>query len=202
MAVTCIAAYLLGGINGAIIVSTVFLRTDIRTKGSGNAGLTNMYRSFGLRAAILTLLIDVLKAAAGIFIGWLWVGSVTHYPMLGKLLAGFFVMLGHALPVWYDFKGGKGALACGVVALMVDWRVGLICIAFFIVIVIISNYVSAGSILSGGIVFPLFTRVFGANNIEFLLAAACAVLIVVMHVPNIVRIIRGTENKLHLQRKR
>jgi glycerol-3-phosphate acyltransferase PlsY len=200
--ITCIVSYLLGGINGAIIVSTVFLREDIRTKGSGNAGLTNMYRSFGIRAAVMTLVIDVLKAAIGILIGWLWIGHATGFPLMGKLIAGLLVMLGHAFPIWYGLKGGKGALVCGVVALMVDWRVGLICIAFFIVVVIISSYVSAGSILSGAIVFPLFTRVFGATSQEFLLAALCGVLIVIMHIPNIGRIIMGKENKFRLQRKR
>jgi glycerol-3-phosphate acyltransferase PlsY len=126
---------------------------DIRDYGSHNAGLTNFYRTFGLPGFVIVLLTDVGKSVAAILIGQFLLGIVGE-PMIGKLFAGFCLLLGHFYPAFYQFRGGKGVLCTGVLSLMVDWRAGIICWAVFILVVLFSKYISLGSIL-GTLLFPL-----------------------------------------------
>ena len=193
--VIAVVAYMLGAVNGAIIASKYIFKKDIRDYGSGNAGLTNFYRIFGTKGILIVLAIDILKTAAAVFLGWLLL-HIYGYGMVGKLFAGFFVMLGHAFPVYYDFKGGKGVLCGGILVLMLDWRIGLICWAVFALAVLFTRYVSLGSVCAG-IMLPVGVAIFGGWYLQVLLAVACGLLLVIMHRENIVRLIQGRERKLN-----
>ncbi len=198
IAIIAIASYLLGGINGAIIASTKFFKKDIREYGSKNAGLTNFYRVFGTKGVLLVLAIDIAKSAASVLLGW-WLLGLCGYALLGKLIAGFFAILGHTFPVYYRFKGGKGILCAGILVLILDWKIGLICWAVFILLVLLTRYVSLGSIL-GTIAFPVSMAYFGNRWYEVLVAACCAILIVARHSENIYRLFTGKESKLKLKK--
>ena len=178
-------------------MSKYIYKKDIREYGSGNAGLTNAYRVFGKKSVALVLLIDIAKAAIAAFLGWLLLGHFGH-PMVGKLFAGFFVILGHIFPIYYQFKGGKGVLCCGIVSLILDWRVGLICWGIFILIVLLTRYVSLGSIL-GGIAFPVSIGILGGWYLEVLLASLCGFLLIVKHSKNIVRLFKRNESKINFK---
>ena len=198
-AITAIVAYLLGGVNGAIIASTKFFKKDIRQYGSKNAGLTNFYRVLGTKGVLLVLAIDILKSAVSVLLGW-WLLGLEGYPMLGKLIAGFFAILGHVFPVYYRFKGGKGILCAGILVLMLDWKVGLISWGVFLLVVLLTRYVSLGSIL-GTIAFPVSMALFGDPWYEVLVAACCAALMMARHAENIARLFKGKESKLSLKKK-
>ena len=197
LVLTAAIAYFLGGLNGAIISSMGFFHRDIRNYGSGNAGLTNYLRTFGANSIVMVVLIDIAKSVLAILAGG-WLLGFVGYPVVGKLFAGFCLAMGHMYPVYYGFKGGKGVLCTGVTVMMVDWRVGLICLGIFLVTVIFTRYVSLGSIL-GTLFWPVFLWVFGYAPLEGTLALLTALLVVVKHAENIVRLIGGTENKLNLK---
>ena len=194
-------AYLLGGLNGAIIASKLFYRKDIREFGSGNPGLTNFYRVFGKGGALLVIAIDMAKAiAAVLFAGWLF-GTYLNMLILGRALAGLFVILGHCFPLFYKFKGGKGIMSAATVLIVLDWRVALICYAAFFTILAIFRYVSLASIV-GSMIFPpsVFFLDIGGDNV-FIIATLCAVLLVVRHKGNIKRLVRREEPKFSLRRE-
>jgi glycerol-3-phosphate acyltransferase PlsY len=192
--VIAIVSYLLGAVNGAIIASKYIFKKDIRDYGSGNAGLTNFYRIFGTKGIVIVLAIDVVTTAAAVILGW-GLLRLFGYGMVGKLVAGFFVMLGHAFPVYYGFKGGKGVLCGGILVLMLDWRIGLICWAVFALAVLFTRYVSLGSVCAG-IMLPVGVAIFGGWYLQVLLSVACGLLLVIMHRDNILRLIAGRERKL------
>ena len=189
-----IESYILGSVNGAIITSRFIFRKDVRNYGSGNAGLTNFLRTFGITGLALVVLIDVAKSVIAMLIGGLLMKSFEAVTV-GKLFAGFCLMLGHIFPVLYGFKGGKGVLCGGVVAFMVDWRIGLVCIAAFAVVVVFTGYVSLGSMI-GAALCPIMLWIFGFTGLEGTLALLCALLIIFKHAENILRLIGGTERKL------
>jgi glycerol-3-phosphate acyltransferase PlsY len=195
---TAICAYFLGGINGAIISSRYLFKKDIRDFGSRNAGLNNFYRTFGLPGLVLVLITDVGKSVAAIFIGYGLLGVVGQ-PTVGMLFAGFCLMLGHFYPAFYQFRGGKGVLCAGVLALMVDWRVGVLCWLIFALVVVFTKYVSLGSIL-GMVCFPPLLLAFGYEGPAIPIALLCTLAVVVKHLPNIRRLINGTESRLNLGR--
>lgn len=194
--IIAIVSYLLGAVNGSIIASKYFFKKDIRELGSGNAGLTNFYRNFGTTGIVVVLLIDIIKTAVAVFLGW-GLMKIYGHGMVGKLFAGFFVMLGHAFPIYYGFKGGKGVLCGGILVLMLDWRIGLLCWLVFLIAVIFTKYVSLGSI-GAGIMCPIGTAIFGGWWLQVVLALMCGLLLVVMHRQNILRLIAGKERKLNL----
>lgn len=198
-----IISYAFGNINGAIISSKYIWKKDIRDYGSGNAGLTNFYRTFGLAGAALVVAADVLKTVIPVLLGGWLLGiledpaGLIDYAAIGKLFAGFCVMMGHSFPALYQFKGGKGVLCGGVVAFIVDWRVGLICLLIFVLIVIFTRYVSLASVCCS-VFFPLFMLIFQHKAIENVLALFCALLLVLKHSANIGRLISKSEPKLEL----
>lgn len=200
LAIIAIVSYLLGGMNGAIITSLNFFRKDVRKFGSGNAGLTNFTRVFGSNGAILVVLVDVLKTVASILFGR-WLLGTLGYPSVGTLFAGFCAMLGHIYPVYYSFHGGKAALCGGVLVWMIDWRVGLICYLIFIIVVVFTKYVSLGSML-GGLCMPAAVLAFGYEGLDVILALLCSLLIIFAHRENIVRLIKGTESKLSIGKRK
>ncbi|MBR5114526.1 MAG: glycerol-3-phosphate acyltransferase [Oscillospiraceae bacterium] len=195
--IVAIVAYLLGGINGAIIASKYIFKKDIRNYGSGNAGLTNFYRIFGAKGVALVLLIDIGKTVIGILFGWLML-RIYGFSMVGKLFAGFFLTLGHVFPVYYGFKGGKGVLCCGITVLAVDPVVGLICWIVFAIVALLTHYISLGSI-AAAVAFPIGIAAFGGWWLQVLLAIFCAVVLIIMHRHNIIRLILGKESKFSFE---
>ena len=190
-----VIAYLCGGANGALITTRLLYHTDIRKHGSGNAGLTNYYRTFGGPGVFLVIAIDIFKSVFAVEIGGLLMG-IYGYATVGKLFAGFCLIIGHMYPVYYHFKGGKGVL-CGVImATLVSWRVGLGCFSIFVVVVALTRYVSLGSILGSLACGPLLF-LFGFLIGECFLGLLCSLLIVLKHEGNIRRLIAGKERRLH-----
>ena len=197
---TALCAYFLGGINGAIISSRFLFKKDIRDYGSHNAGLNNFHRTFGLNGLLLVVVTDVGKSVIAILIGRGLLSTVGE-PMVGMLFAGLCLMLGHFYPAFYQFKGGKGVLCAGVLVLMVDWRVGLICWAVFLLTVVFTRYVSLGSML-GAVSLPIALFIFGIRDIELVLAVFCSAAVIVKHADNIRRLLAHSESQLNIGRPR
>lgn len=197
-------AYFLGCFNGAVIVSKYILRNDIRNHGSGNAGLTNFYRVFGGGLTLVVILCDVIKAILAVLIGTLIIGMVTGGwmgPVLGKYWAGLFCLLGHMFPCMFHFKGGKGILSGGAIAIMIDWRIALVVWGGFLLLAVLTRYVSLGSCWAGAS-FP-FATWFVYHDVFLTVFGAClGCLILYMHRGNIQRLLSGTENKFSLHHKK
>lgn len=196
--ITAVVAYLLGNLNGAVVISRIVAHEDVRTKGSGNAGLTNFTRNYGARASIFVILIDVGKAVAACLLGGLLLKGYGHYAD-GVALGGLFVILGHDFPVLLGFRGGKGILSGVTVALMMDWRIGLFVFGVFLVAYGLTKYVSLGSILSSGAFGPIFAFFhWGEAVFPICVGFGLSALIVWMHRTNIVRLVKGQERKTNL----
>ena len=195
------ASYFLGCFNGAVIVSKYILRDDVRNHGSGNAGLTNFYRTFGGPLTFIVILCDMLKAVLSVLLGvWLLGGVFT--PEFGKYWAALFCLLGHMFPCMFGFKGGKGILSGGAIALMVDWRVALVVWGGFLLLAILTKYVSLGSTWAGAS-FPFATWFcFPDQPVVVVLAFLCGGLVVWKHRANIKRLLSGTESKFSLHKKK
>ena len=192
-----VSSYLLGNLNGALIASTLVAHEDVRTQGSGNAGLTNFIRNYGIQNALLVVLIDAGKAVLACFASGMLLNPYGYW-LEGRVLGGFFVLLGHIFPVWLGFKGGKGILSGLVIALMVDWRIALMIIFTFFVVYFLTQYVSLSSVL-GSIVFGVGFVIFHHSNMFVCLGGVLkASLAVFMHRSNISRLIRGEERKTNL----
>ena len=207
VAVTAVFAYFCGCFNGAVIVSKYILRDDVRKHGSGNAGLTNFYRTFGGPLTFVVILTDVLKAVAAILVaGWLFGGVAVYdawqpiWPVLAKYWAGTFCLLGHMFPCTFHFKGGKGILSGGTIAIMIDWRVALVVWGGFLVLAILTKWVSLGSIWAGAS-FPFATWFVYHSWLLLILAIFLGGLIVWKHRGNLKRILSGTESKFSLHHK-
>lgn len=206
---TALVAYLIGSISGAIIISKKVSGSDIRESGSKNAGTTNMLRVHGKKLAVMTLLVDVIKGVVAVLIGIL-IDSVLnrHYGIIGnmKYIAAVFAILGHDFPIYFGFKGGKGVATSIGVALMLDWKVGLIVMIAALVIMAASRYVSLGSVI-GAVIYPCIVAAFmlgmGEFNAAYLISAIIiGLLIIVKHKSNIERLKNGTENKLFQKREK
>jgi len=212
--VTIVCAYLLGSINSAIIVSRTIYHDDIRKHGSGNAGLTNMLRTYGKGAAGLTLLGDISKTAiailiSAVFFGFNYVGGVSTGDGM-CYVAGLFTVVGHIAPAYYKFKGGKGVLTTAVTALILSPIPFLILFTLFVLVVAISKYVSLGSVIAA-ILYPVMLRGYFAvvfsntdKSLPGLAALATiiiAILIVWCHRGNLQRISERTERKISFKKK-
>ena len=195
-----IAAYFCGCFNGAVIVSKYILRDDIRTHGSGNAGLTNFYRTFGGFLTLVVILCDVLKAVLAIWIAADIVNTPAEAVILAKYWAGLWCLLGHMFPCMFHFKGGKGILSGGTIAIMIDWRIALVVWGGFIVLAVLTRYVSLGSCWAGAS-FPFATWFVYQDVILLVLSIVIGGLILYMHRANIHRLLTGTENKFSLHHK-
>ena len=189
-----IISYALGSLNGAIIAGHFILHKDVRRYGSRNAGLTNYYRTFGTTGIIALVLIDVLKTVIAVLIGGALMNKVDAKEV-GMLFAGFCVILGHMFPALFQFRGGKGVLSGVTMAFLVDWRVGLCCLLTFLILLLFTRYVSLGSV-AGAALCPVYLWIFGHERLSIILGALCALLIVIKHAENIVRLISGTERRI------
>lgn len=193
-----IVAYALGSINFAVILSRKFAGFDVREKGSKNAGTTNVLRTVGKKAALFTLVLDILKGVVAVLVAILAQVMWTGFDLTTlKYIAGFMAILGHTFPVFFEFRGGKGVATAIGVLLMLNWKIGLICLIFGLVVIAISKMVSLGSI-SAAILFPILTIFMqeSVNLIGIIISFAIAGLVVFNHRSNIKRIKQGKENKL------
>ena len=206
-------AYFCGCFNGAVIVSKYILRDDVRTHGSGNAGLTNFFRTFGGPLTFVVILTDVLKAIVAILIS-LWLGGLFDPRLVAvgpledqdmilvffKYWGGLFCLLGHMFPCMFHFKGGKGILSGGTIAIMIDWRVALVVWGGFLILAVLTRYVSLGSCWAGAS-FPFITWFVYRSVPVTVLSVIIGGLILYMHRGNIHRLLTGTENKFTLHKK-
>ena len=192
-----VIAYLLGNLNGAVVISKLVAKDDVRTHGSGNAGLTNFVRNYGSATSVFVILIDMGKAVAACLVGGLLLKRFGYYTE-GIALGGLFVILGHDFPALLGFKGGKGILSGVTVALMMDWRIGLFVFGIFLAAYLLTGYVSLGSILSSGSFGFWYAWFHWGSLFPILVGFFLSGLIVWMHRGNIVRLVKGEERKTNL----
>lgn len=195
IALILLVSYLLGCFNGSVMTSHFIIRDDVRKHGSGNAGLTNFYRTYGAKYALGVILCDMLKMVVAGLIGGYLFSSLYGDWTLGLLLAGIGCELGHMFPVFFGFKGGKGILSGGTLVIMLDWRVALIAWALFMLLWLVTKYVSLGSVC-GTATVPVTTFLFlGHNWLYFALSLVVVGLIIYCHRENIVRLVKRQEHK-------
>lgn len=196
-----VLGYFLGNLNGAIVVSRWSYRDDVREHGSGNAGLTNFQRTYGGASTLLVLAIDAVKTVAACGAAWLLLRG-TRELAFGKMLAGFFVVVGHMYPVLFRFKGGKGVLCCAALALMMDLRVFGILAVLFLGCLALTRYVSLSSCLAA-LAFPFaFSCFYWGDWGVIALAALLGAYVIYMHRSNLRRLAAGQESRFSLHGKR
>lgn len=218
---TMVIAYLIGSLSPAIMITRLNSGRDIREMGSGNAGFTNVLRSVGVGPAVATIVCDYLKGIIAVAIGW-WIFSgltVTNdvapleYVKYGRYLAGMFVIIGHAFPIYYGFRGGKGVVTANALMLVVDWRVFLMIIGTFLLIALTTKLISLGSTACAAL-YPVYTLLITyfceylpylgtENELRFrfvLISTACALvvglMVIIMHKENLKRLFNGEEKRI------
>ena len=195
--ITTLVCYFLGNHNGAICVS-LMMGDDVRSHGSGNAGLTNFIRNFGANRALLVIAIDVLKAILACVLGEL---MFPEYEIAGRTLGGVAVMVGHDFPALQGFRGGKGILSGWFIAFMIDWRVGVLIGIVFFAAYLLTQYVSLGSVLAAA-TFCIGFLVFYPHDILVIAGTSfMGLLTIFQHRQNIVRLLKGEERKTNLFQK-
>ncbi len=197
-------SYLLGSINTGILVSKIFFKDDVRNHGSNNAGATNVLRTYGKKAAALTVVGDALKGVVAIFIAVIaldFLAIEDSFKHIIIYISAFCAVIGHNFPIYFRFKGGKGVLTSVAVIITLDPIIGLTTLVIAIAIMAISKYVSLGSVL-GAIAAFLLSVILRRNDIYFVvLCLLLALLVIVRHKANIKRLINGTEAKLGEKKK-
>ncbi|MDD6728956.1 MAG: glycerol-3-phosphate 1-O-acyltransferase PlsY [Eubacteriales bacterium] len=211
-----VISYLLGSLNFSVILSNRLKNDDVREHGSGNAGTTNMLRNYGKKYAVLTIIGDMLKVAVAILIAFailkimpisdsdksqfdsLTAGIDTK--MLVKSFAGLFCVLGHIFPCFFKFKGGKGVATSGGMVFVIDWRIALILLAIFAVVVLITKYVSLGSIVMA-LLYPVMIYIFHRSIVLTIIALVFTIIVVVAHRQNIYNLIHHKESKITDKKK-
>ena len=222
LVLAAVVAYLMGSINWAIIITKIVSNKDIRDSGSGNAGATNVLRTQGPAFAVMTLVLDSAKGIVAVLIGGWLLSAVQLNPgaveslnpdnlmKIGQYFASLFCVLGHLYPVFHGFRGGKGVASTMGILGILDWRIGLICLAIFLITIACSRMVSLGSVLAMAYV-PALTfvlRHWVDKDIPLEMAIFCtimaglvALLVIIKHGTNMRRIINGTENRLNIPTK-
>ena len=194
-------AYFIGSISFSVIFSRKFAGFDVRETGSKNAGTTNVLRTVGKKVALLTLICDILKGVLAVVIAII-AGKIfkdINVEVL-KYLAGFFAILGHTFPIFFEFRGGKGVATSLGVLLTLNWKIGLICLIFAVLLIAFTKMVSVGSVLSA-ILYPILTIFMGhVKFLSILISILIALLVVFNHRQNLKRIKNGTENKLSFEK--
>ncbi len=197
MFVIAVCAYILGSVNSAVIFSKVMYKEDIRTKGSGNAGMTNMMRNYGKGPAALTLVCDMLKTMVAMAIGTSLCG------ITGAYVAALFAVVGHVLPIFYGFKGGKGVASTAMIILYLNPKVFLIIFLLFVLIVWGTKYLSLGSVISV-LLMPLLMYRMETLSIDSIIRLSCMLIVAGVvffkHRTNISRIMNGTESKFSFKK--
>ena len=208
--IMAVVAYLIGSVNFSVIISNKMAGFDVREKGSGNAGTTNMLRSVGKKAAAITLICDILKGVLAIVIAII-LGNIFADSNKELLLqiAGVAVVLGHTFPIFFGFKGGKGVATSLGILLMSNWQIGLICLVFALALMILTRMVSLGS-CAAAVLFPVLTLFINQNytvltegksgNVYFIYSVILAIIVLYNHRSNIKRIMNGTENRISFKK--
>ena len=189
-----LTAYLLGSLNFGVIISKMGFGDDVRTHGSGNAGMTNMLRTYGKSAAMFTLLGDALKAVISVLAGHM-IGGET-----GAYIAGLGCILGHVFPVYFGFKGGKGVAVTAAMVLCLEPIVFAILFVIFALIVLFTKYISLGSVMCM-MIYPLVLYRVSGGGFHVIIAIVNAALIIYLHRGNIKRLRLGTENRISFKKK-
>lgn len=209
-----IIGYLIGSISNAIIVSKLFAKEDIRTKGSGNAGATNTFRNYGKLMGGIVFILDALKVVISIMIAW----SIKKYSGVEWLsgivlqIVGFSVIVGHIWPIFFKFKGGKGAACTFGLVLMMNWPVAILGTIAFITTVSLTKKVSLGSMIAATVVIPFqiaFAFIPYMNDpwanpvmrdmpwwVDTITLLLVDIVVIIKHIPNIKRLINGNENTI------
>ena len=206
-----IIAYLIGSINFSILISKKVAGFDVREKGSGNAGTTNMLRSVGKGSAALTLILDIIKGVVTIYIAILYgniVSKLANLQIDNSILvqiSGICVILGHTFPIYFGFKGGKGVATALGILLTTNYQIGFICLVFALVLIILTKMVSVGA-LGAAILFPVLTLFLAKENFivpgnYIIYSIIIAVIIIFNHRSNIKRLLNGNENKISFKKK-
>ncbi len=208
--IVAVIAYLIGSISFSVIISKKMAGFDVREKGSGNAGSTNVLRTVGKKAALITLVCDILKGVVSILIAIL-AGKIIQGLDRALLvqLAGVFVIVGHTFPIFFKFKGGKGVATALGVLLMVNWQIGLICLVFALILIVLTRMVSVGSI-AAAVLFPVLVIFINQNYIVaessnwsyLIFSIVIAILVMFNHRANLKRVFDGTENKIDFKRSK
>ena len=201
-----VISYLLGSLNFGVLLSRKFENEDVRSKGSGNAGTTNMLRNYGKGMAVLTIVGDMAKVMVAILIAKLIIseGELSAYSIFAdntniiiKSFAGLFAVLGHIFPCYFNFKGGKGVATSGGMVFMIDWRILL---TMFILVVLITKYVSLGSLVMA-FFYPVFIFIFYKSALLTVIALVFAIIVFIAHRENIKKLINKTESKISSKKK-
>lgn len=205
LVIVAIISYLLGSCNFGIIISKSLKKEDIRESGSGNAGTTNMMRTYGKTLGILTIIGDIAKVFVAIWLAFK-IMSVEETKMIFdrisdnpqyvlKSFAGLFAVAGHIFPCFFKFKGGKGVATSGGMVIMIDWRIALILFAIFVLTILITRYVSLGSIIMA-VLYPVFMGLFHKDAGLVIISLVFTLIVVTAHRENIKKLINHTENKI------
>ncbi len=209
--IVLIMAYLIGSINFSIILSKKMAGFDVREKGSGNAGTTNMLRTVGKKAALITLLCDILKGVVPVLLAVL-IGNIANnfgaeirVDYLAQI-AGIATVIGHTFPIYFGFKGGKGVASSLGLILIINWQIGLICLVFALLVMAITRMVSLGSITAAIlfavlVIFNISSEYYIVQNGNYrIFGIVLAAIVIFNHRSNIKRILSGTENKLSFKK--
>lgn len=193
-----VIAYFIGSVNFSVIISKKMAGFDLREKGSKNAGTTNMLRTVGKKAALIVLICDILKGVLAILIAKIMTGNLDQ--AIGVQIAAVAVVLGHTFPIFFEFKGGKGVATSIGILLMINWQIGLICIVYGVLILILTRMVSLGSI-TAALLFPVLTIFISEHYIAegagyTIFGIIMAAIILFNHRANIKRLNEGTENRI------
>lgn len=198
--ISAVFAYFVSGLNPAIIMSKAIYKKDIRTCGSGNPGFTNFKRVFGNKYAWFVFVLDILKGAVISVVAGLLFRAYVGSWALGVAYAGLFAMLGHAFPIYYGFKGGKGFLVCLSTVWFIDWRAGAIATAVLFIMLPLTKYMSL-STMSALVAGAVAVAAFGGGLAVSIMYAVCVLFVIVRHKQNIVRLVQGTESKFSFGKK-
>ena len=198
--ISAVFAYFVSGLNPAIIMSKAIYKKDIRTCGSGNPGFTNFKRVFGNKYAWFVFVLDILKGAVISVVAGLLFRAYVGSWALGVAYAGLFAMLGHAFPIYYGFKGGKGFLVCLSTVWFIDWRAGAIATAVLVIMLPLTKYMSL-STMSALVAGAVAVAAFGGGLAVSIMYAGCVLFVIVRHKQKIVRLVQGTESKFSFGKK-
>ena len=197
-----VLSYLIGSINCSILISRIF-KKDIRESGSGNAGATNMLRTFGPAAGVITMVGDFLKTLIPLVITRVLFRNEDYWQAV-VAFSGFFCSMGHAFPVYFGFRGGKAVTVVAMVLLVVDWRCFAVAVTLFVLTVVLTRYVSLGSMVGGfsGPVTMFFICHDDFANRWFVSIClfALAVMVMLLHWENVKRLVKGTERKFKFKK--
>ncbi len=195
---SAVICYLFGSISSSIIVGRCLGLKDIRKHGSGNAGMTNALRVLGKKAAVFTLLGDVLKTVIAVLIAKFLAKYIAgdYFAQLSVYISCFCIALGHNYPVFFKFRGGKGVLTSGVIIIMMSPVIGTATVLCCLFVMVVTRYVSLGS-MTGGVVYPLWIILYYTTDItKIVFSVVLGAMLIIKHSSNIKRLLSGTENKL------